>query len=225
MAKTQATTPVKTKVKVKALPTIEFETQAGYPRIFIAGADEVGRGCLAGPVVAGAIILPTQISFEQDPWLKEVNDSKILNEATRDRLAPLIYKWAPAAAIGIATVEEIDQINIFHASHLAIQRALQGLSIQPQHILIDGKFLPKQYLGAPATAVIKGDAKCLSIAAASIIAKVWRDTHMLELDAKFPVYGFAKHKGYPTPTHTHALQAHGITKFHRKSFKTVAALL
>jgi ribonuclease HII len=154
-----------------------------------------------------------------------VNDSKKLNEAVRERLAPLIYKWAPAAAIGIASVEEIDEINIFHASHLAIQRAIQGLSIRPQHILIDGKFLPKQPLGATATAVIKGDAQCLSIAAASIIAKVWRDTHMLELDQKFPVYGFAKHKGYPTPAHTRALQAHGITKYHRKSFKNVAALL
>lgn len=124
--------------------------------------------------------------------------------------------------MGVATVQEIDEINIFHASHLAMIRAIEKLSIVPDHILIDGKFLPKQGLPAPATAVVQGDGKCLSIAAASIIAKVWRDQIMVELDQQLPVYGFAQHKGYPTPAHQDALKKHGVTEFHRRSFRTVS---
>src|SRR5690349_21555107 len=134
---------------------LEHEYQLGYPIATIAGADEVGRGCLAGPVVAGAVALPDKIDFKKDPWLKDVTDSKQLSPAERDELAPLIRNWAKSFAIGFATVLEIDDINIFHASHLAIIRAIGGLRPQPSHILIDGKFLPKKGLKIPATAVIK----------------------------------------------------------------------
>lgn len=210
-------------MKLKTLPGLEFEKGVGYPRFAVAGADEVGRGCLAGPVVAAAVTLPEVISIETHPWLLEINDSKKVNAVTRERLAPLIVEWAGASAIGVASVDEINQINIFHASHLAIQRAIQALRIRPQHILIDGKFLPRQKLVAPATAVIKGDQKCLSIAAASIIAKVWRDQHMVTLDQKFPCYGFARHKGYPTSAHFLALKKNGSCEVHRRSFRGVVA--
>lgn len=209
----------------KPVPTVDFEIQAGYPLHTVVGADEVGRGCVAGPVVAGAIILPAVIDWERDSWLKSVADSKLLSEDERERLAPLISGWAFACAIGVATVAEIDEINIFHASHLAIVRAIQNLGVQPRHILIDGKFLPREGLMAPATAIVKGDQKCLSIAAASIVAKVWRDRHMADLDSKYPGYGLAKHKGYPTPAHSQALRKQGACEIHRRSFKTVSDLL
>lgn len=126
--------------------------------------------------------------------------------------------------VGVATVQEIDQINIFHASHLAIVRAIDALKLKPHHILIDGKFLPKTPLPAPASAVIKGDQKCLSIAAASIVAKVWRDQLMDKLEKKFPGYGFARHKGYPTPAHQEALRKQGVCEIHRRSFRSVNLL-
>jgi ribonuclease HII len=173
---------------------------------------------LAGPVVAGAIILPSEVNFKKDPWLKEIKDSKLLTPETREKLAPLISKWALTSAIGLATVEEIDSINIYHASHLAIRRAIAGLNKTPQHILIDGNKIPKA-LPSPSTAIVKGDMKCLSIAAASILAKVWRDQRMQELDQTFPVYGFSKHKGYPTPAHKRVIQDQGPSEHHRKSFK------
>ena len=166
-------------------PSLENEIRAGHPRVKVAGADEVGRGCLAGPVVAAAVILPAQIDFEKDPWLLEIHDSKLLTPSVRDRLAPLIQGWALTSAIGVASVEEIDRVNILQASHLAMIRALQALAPHAEHVLIDGKLLPKQ-LRIPGTAIIKGDQKCISVAAASIIAKVWRDHHMLELDQRFP---------------------------------------
>ena len=177
--------------------------------------------------MAAAVLLPHQIDFDRDPWLREIQDSKKLSSELRERLAPLIQGWALSSAIRCATVEEIDRLNIFHASHLAMVRALEGLSPQPHHALIDGKFLPKQGLpvGCKATAVIKGDQLSLSIAAASIIAKVWRDHHMVKLDEEFPGYGLSKHKGYPTPIHTQALNKKGVTSIHRRSFKPVAALV
>ena len=207
------------------MPNLEYECQLGYPAVVVAGVDEVGRGCIAGPVVAGAVILPLYIDFEKDSWLLEVDDSKKMSADQRERIAPLIYQWAPAVGIGCASVEEIDEVNIFHASHLALIRAVQALKTKPQKILVDGKFLPKQGFSAPATAVIKGDQKCLSIAAASVVAKVYRDEMMLQLDQKFPEYGFAQHKGYPTPQHARALKKGGVTEVHRRSFKTVSALL
>ena len=207
-------------------PDLSYESMYGYPKKHIAGADEVGRGCVAGPVVAGAVILPAKICFETHPWLLEIRDSKLLSPIQREKLAPLIKSFALASAIGVATVAEIDQINIFHAAHLAMTRALADLKIKPQHILIDGKFLPKQEtLIAPATAIIKGDMKCLSIAAASVIAKVWRDNYMLELEDQYPGYGFAQHKGYPTPSHADALKKIGVSPVHRRSFKTVSELM
>jgi ribonuclease HII len=207
------------------MPNLEYECQLGFPKIRVAGVDEVGRGCIAGPVVAGAVILPAKIDFEAHPWLLEVDDSKKMTELQRSRIAPLIDQWAPAVGSGLASVEEIDQFNIFHASHLALIRAVQALSISPQKILVDGKFLPKQGFSAPATAVIQGDQKCLSIAAASVVAKVWRDQHMEKLHLEYPAYGFSKHKGYPTPAHARALKEAGVSGVHRRSFKTVSALL
>ncbi len=207
------------------MPNLKHEHQHGYPSVLIAGVDEVGRGCIAGPVVAGAIILPSHVDFKKDRWLKEVDDSKKLKQEQRERLAPLILKWAYATGIGLATVEEIDQINIFHASHLALIRAVKALKALPAHIMVDGKFLPKTGFPAPATAVVQGDHHCLSIAAASIIAKVWRDDHMGVLHTQYPAYGLAKHKGYPTPEHSRALRTHGATPIHRRSFKTVAEVL
>jgi ribonuclease HII len=208
---------------------LQHELDVGYPSLVLVGADEVGRGCLAGPVVAAAVALPSEIDFEVHPWLFEIDDSKKVKPAVRDRLAPLIAEWALASAVGVASVEEIDEINIFHASHLAIVRAIEGLKLKARqrigHILIDGKFLPKQKMPAPASAVIQGDAKCLSIAAASIIAKVWRDQYMLAQEIAFPGYGFAQHKGYPTAAHTLALKKQGVTVIHRRSFGTVASLL
>lgn len=206
-------------------PTLKIEQQVGYPKAIIVGTDEVGRGCLAGPVVAGAVALPAKVDYEKDPWLLEIQDSKLLSPETRERLVPLIEKWALSSAIGVASVEEIDRLNIFHASHLAITRAVLALKVKPDHILVDGKFLPKVGFTAPATAVIKGDMQCLSIAAASVIAKVWRDQQMDQFETRYPGYGFAQHKGYPTPKHKLALQKQGITVVHRRSFKTVAQLL
>ncbi len=207
------------------MPNLEYECQLGYPTVVLAGVDEVGRGCIAGPVVAGAVVLPPHIDFTKDSWLLEVDDSKKMSASQRERIAPLIYQWAPAVGIGLASVDEIDEINIFHASNLALIRAVKALQIAPQKILVDGKFLPKQGFSAPATAVVKGDQKCLSIAAASIVAKVWRDEYMLQLHQKYPEYGFSQHKGYPTPQHALALKRVGASAAHRRSFKTVSAVL
>ena len=214
------------------LPHLLEEQRLGYPKLRIAGADEVGRGCLAGPVVGAAVLLPSKIDFSKDPWIAKIKDSKKLSAATREELAPLIQKWARAWAIGVASVQEIDEMNIFHASHLAIVRAIDLLQVKPHHVLIDGKFIPKKSkernaegsLKIPATPVIKGDLQCLSIAAASILAKVYRDQLMLELENEYPGYGFAKNKGYPTRVHTEALLKKGITEHHRRSFKPVSRL-
>jgi ribonuclease HII len=192
------------------------------------GIDEVGRGCLAGPVVAGALILPEIIDFERDPWLREVADSKLLTPEKREELAPKIELWAAAFGVAQASVEEIDRINIFHASHLAMVRAaetaLARFGAQKVHALVDGNMLPKS-LAVPATAVVKGDLKSLSIAAASILAKVWRDRHMTQLALRYPGYGFEGHKGYSTPAHSRALSELGACPEHRRSFAPVAARL
>lgn len=212
------------------LPTIEWETKLGHPRVIVAGVDEVGRGCLAGPVVAGALVLPAVLDPSTHPWIREIQDSKELSPEKRERLAPLIRDWAKASAIGLATVEEIDRINIYHAAHLAMKRAIEGLgiSLRSVHLLIDGNAIPRDLPGdlkSRATAVVKGDQKCLSIAAASILAKVWRDQRMAELDLEYPGYGFAAHKGYSTPTHMKALSEKGACAIHRRTFAPVAAAL
>lgn len=185
--------------------------------MMIAGVDEVGRGPLAGPVVAAAVILP--VTYE----LLGLADSKRLSERQRENLYTAIYQQAVAVAIGVASVDEIDTINIFHASLLAMQRALQALAIKPTHTQIDGKYCPM--FDAENQAFIKGDTYIPAIMAASIIAKVTRDRWMVELEHQYPGYGFAQHKGYPTQQHLQALKRLGITPIHRKSFAPVKACL
>jgi len=184
---------------------------------FVAGVDEVGRGPLAGPVVTAAVIL--------DPArpIQGLADSKAMSEKRRERLFDEIREKALAWAIGRCEVEEIDALNILQATMLAMQRAVAGLSPQPQQALIDGNRCPA--LPCPAEAVIKGDSRVAAISAASILAKVTRDREMVELDARYPGYGLAGHKGYPTKAHLQALQTLGVTPIHRTSFGPVRRLL
>ncbi len=183
----------------------------------VAGVDEVGRGPLCGPVVTAAVIL--------DPLrpILGLNDSKKLSEARREKLFDEIREKALAWCIGRAEVEEIDRLNILQATFLAMQRAVEGLHIQPRLALIDGNRCPK--LAVPSAPVIQGDGKVPAIAAASILAKVSRDREMVELDALYPGYGMAGHKGYPTAVHLEALRRLGPTPIHRRSFAPVRALL
>ena len=175
-----------------------------------AGCDEAGRGCLAGAVFAAAVILPPDFSNEQ------LNDSKQLSEKRRYALRPLIEREALAWAVGIVTPEEIDRINILNASFLAMHRAVDQLKIRPQHLLIDGnRFNP--YAGIPHTTVVKGDGKYLSIAAASVLAKTYRDDYMNELAAQYPGYHWLENKGYPTKAHREAIRQLGVTPYHRRS--------
>ena len=195
-----------------------FETAAfgrGFARV--AGVDEVGRGPLAGPVIAAAVILDPQ-NIPQG-----LADSKTLTAARRDRLYLEITARA-VFAIGAASVAEIDQLNILRASHLAMERAVAGLPRIPDHILIDGNLLPAG-LRDRAQAIIKGDAKSLSIAAASIVAKVTRDRIMVDLAQQFPGYGWEANAGYPVPAHLKALLDLGVTPAHRRSFKPVHNIL
>ncbi|MDR2086576.1 MAG: ribonuclease HII [Dysgonamonadaceae bacterium] len=177
-----------------------------------AGCDEAGRGCLAGAVFAAAVILPSGFCSE------ELNDSKQLSEKQRNALRPLIEKEALAWAVGIVSPQEIDTINILNASFLAMHRALDQLTVQPQHLLIDGnRFSP--YRDIPHTTIVKGDEKYLAIAAASVLAKTHRDEYMLRLHNEFPQYGWEKNKGYPTKKHRQCIEAFGATGYHRMSFK------
>ena len=176
-----------------------------------AGCDEAGRGCLAGAVYAAAVILPW--GFKND----QLNDSKQLSEKQRYALRALIEKEAVAWAVGVVCPEEIDKINILNASFLAMHRAVDRLGVRPGHLLIDGnRFNP--YPGIPHTTVVKGDAKYLSIAAASILAKTYRDDYMDALHEEYPLYGWDHNKGYPTPKHRAAIAQHGTTPYHRRSF-------
>ncbi len=180
-----------------------------------AGCDEAGRGCLAGPVVAAAVILPAGVR------LPGLNDSKKLNQADRERLRPLIESRALAWCVGVAEVWEIDSINILHASFLAMHRAIAGLSIRPEHLLVDGnRFNP--YAGIQHSCIIQGDGKFRSIAAASILAKTHRDTLMAKLHSEVPRYGWEVNKGYPTREHRAAIAAHGPCDHHRTSFTLLA---
>jgi ribonuclease HII len=176
-----------------------------------AGCDEAGRGCLAGAVFAAAVILPPDFVCE------ELNDSKQLSEKQRDALRPLIEKEALAWAVGIVSPEEIDKINILNASFLAMHRALDQLTIQPQHLLIDGNRFTK-YKEIPHTTIVKGDGKYLSIAAASVLAKTHRDEYMLRLHEEFPLYDWNNNKGYPTKKHRKGIAEFGTTPYHRMSF-------
>jgi ribonuclease HII len=180
----------------------------------IAGVDEVGRGPLAGPVVAAAVIL------DDLQKIKGLRDSKALGPVTRTRLAAEIRAKALCVCIGQASVEEIDRLNILQATLLAMQRAVFGLRLVPQRVLVDGNRLPA--LTVPAEAVVKGDAKVAAIAAASIVAKVYRDELLTQLHELHPAYGFADHKGYATAEHLAALREHGACDAHRRSFAPVS---
>jgi ribonuclease HII len=187
------------------------------PAGLICGVDEAGRGPLAGPVYAAAVILdPAQP-------IPGIADSKKLSPRTRERLQGEIRQRARAWAIASATVEEIDRLNILQASLLAMRRAVEGLALLPELALVDGNRCPA--LPCPARAVVKGDATVPAIAAASILAKTARDALMLELDARFPQYGLAQHKGYPTTAHLAALREHGVVEIHRRSFAPVRKIL
>ena len=176
-----------------------------------AGCDEAGRGCLSGPVFAAAVILPKDFSNEL------LNDSKKLTEAQRYSLREIIEREAVAWAVGVVTAAEIDEINILRASILAMQRAVEQLKVVPQHLLIDGnRFTP--YKNIPYTTVVKGDAKFMSIAAASILAKTYRDDYMLGISKEYPQYDWQKNKGYPTPKHRAAIREFGATPHHRMTF-------
>lgn len=176
----------------------------------VCGVDEAGRGPLAGPVCAAAVILPMDLSI---PGL---NDSKKLTEKKREALFPVIQEQALAWSVGWATAEEIDEINILQATFLAMKRAVEGLSQQPGWALVDGNRMPP--LSIPGETVVKGDAQCASIAAASILAKVSRDRLLREWDQLYPQYGFAKHKGYGTKAHYETIQQFGLLPIHRRSF-------
>ena len=183
----------------------------------VAGVDEVGRGPLCGAVVTAAVILDPARPIEG------LNDSKKLTEARRESLFPLIQERALAWCIARAEVEEIDRLNILHATMLAMQRAVAGLHIQPDLVLVDGNRCPA--LPMRSEPVVKGDSRVPAIAAASILAKVARDREMLELDQQYPGYGIAGHKGYPTPVHLAALRELGATPIHRRSFGPVRKAL
>lgn len=191
--------------------------QCAYQGTWLAGVDEVGRGPLAGAVVAAAVIL--------DPArpIAGLADSKKLTEKRRIALAAEIREKALAWSVARAEVEEIDRINILQASMLAMQRAVAGLSPQPEYVLVDGNRMPE--LPMPGEAVVKGDSRVQCISAASILAKVTRDQEMVELDALYPGYGLADHKGYPTAQHLAAIERLGISPIHRRSFAPVKAAL
>ena len=183
----------------------------------VAGVDEAGRGPLAGPVVAAAVILD---DLKPIPGLA---DSKTLSARQRERLSEAIHARALCFSVAHASVEEIDQLNILQATLLAMRRAVMGLRLKPNKVLVDGNRLPT--LEIMAEAVVQGDRKVPAISAASILAKVARDRWCLEIDAEYPAYGFAAHKGYGTAQHLEALKRHGATPWHRRSFSPVAQVL
>lgn len=176
-----------------------------------AGCDEAGRGCLAGSVYAAAVILPPDYSNEQ------LNDSKQLTARKRYALREEIEKEALAFAVGIVTPDEIDKINIFNASILAMHRALDGLKVRPEFVIVDGNRF-KPYGNLPHQTIVKGDGKYLSIAAASILAKTYRDDYMCRLHEEYPHYGWDHNAGYPTREHREGIRLHGLTPYHRRSF-------
>jgi ribonuclease HII len=214
---------MKVQTNKQATPTLEEEMalfEQGYS--FVAGLDEVGRGCLAGPVVAAAVILPLD-----DPaltmHLAGARDSKQLTAQARERLYDVIMQYAVATGIGSGSVELIDTINILQATKHAMYMALGQLAVPAEALLLDALHLPR--LSLPQRSIIKGDALCLSIAAASIVAKVTRDRFMLQLHEQYPLYGFNRNKGYGTATHLAALREHGATPLHRQSFAPVRELV
>jgi len=183
-----------------------------------AGCDEVGRGCLAGPVVAAAVILPANFAHAK------LNDSKKLNEKTRLALREIIEREALAWSVSFVEPVIIDRINILHASFLAMTRAVGRLGVKPEHLLIDGNRFYSQ-LDIPFSCIIKGDSKVGSIAAASILAKTYRDEYMKRIDHEFPIFGWSSNVGYPTSEHRNGIMEFGSTRFHRKSFRLLPAQL
>ena len=181
---------------------------------YIAGVDEVGRGPLVGPVVTACVILPRDFKCEG------LTDSKKLTERKRNEYYDYIMENALSVSIGMMSEKVIDEVNIYEATKLAMYQAINNSKIEPEHVLIDAMKL--EDLKMPSTSIIKGDAKSISIAAASVIAKVTRDRMMVELDEKYPMYGFKKHKGYPTKQHVEAIEEYGILDCHRKTFKPVS---
>lgn len=189
---------------------------SGYQ--FEVGTDEAGRGCLSGPVVAAAVILPL------DYHNKLLNDSKQLSEAKRKKLRPIIEKDALAFGVSFINEKEVDQLNVLQASITGMHRAISMMSITPEYIIVDGnKFKP--YKDVPFETIVKGDAKYLSIAAASVLAKTYRDDFMEKIHKEFPFYNWKNNKGYPTKEHRKAIQEYGITKYHRKTFKLLPSQL
>jgi ribonuclease HII len=202
--------------RLRRLLKYEIELwERGFDRI--AGVDEAGIGPMAGPVVAGAVVLP------RDYKLRSLDDSKKLDVTTREQLAERIKTDAVAWAVGVAEVEEIDRLNVYHAGLLAMKRAVENLKVLPDYILVDARAIRECQV--PQRGIIRGDQLSASIAAASIIAKTTRDAMMVELDRKFPGYGFASHKGYPTPAHFQALRELGAAAIHRRSFRPVRETL
>lgn len=185
-----------------------------HPELIEAGCDEAGRGCLSGPVFAAAVILPKNFYHEF------LNDSKQLTDAQRRELRPIIEREAISWAVGEVNNKDIDKINILNASFLAMHKALNKLSVKPQSLLIDGNRF-KKYKKIPHHCIIEGDGKYLSIAAASILAKTYRDDYMIKLHKKHPEYDWINNKGYATERHREAIELFGITKHHRKSFRLV----
>lgn len=195
----------------QTLDLYEIETALHQKGIgAVCGIDEAGRGPLCGPVAAAAVILPEGLVIEG------LNDSKKLSEKKREQLYGIITEKAVCWAVGLASPAEIDELNILKATFLAMRRAIEGLTTVPDYVLVDGNRDPK--LGLPTSTIVKGDAKAACIAAASVLAKVTRDRLLDKMDAQYPEYGFAKHKGYPTKAHYAAIAKHGITPEHRRSF-------
>jgi len=182
------------------------------PNVIEVGCDEAGRGCLSGNVFAAAVILPNDFTHE---WL---TDSKQLSEKRRYELREFILQNALAYSVAYCTPQEIDEINILNASILSMHRAIDLLKIIPEHIIVDGNRF-KQYKDISHTTIVKGDSKYLSIAAASILAKTYRDDYMMSLHKEYPLYKWNKNKGYPTKEHREAIKEHGITPYHRKTFR------
>ena len=203
---------------VESVDLLKYEKELYKKGItLIAGTDEVGRGPLVGPVVAAAVILPKNYKLEG------LTDSKKLSEKKREKYYDIIYKDAISVGVGEVDPKTIDEINILEASRLAMKKAIENLNVKPEHILSDAMKLDNQDI--PYTDIIKGDTLSLSIAAASVIAKVTRDRMMYELDKKYPEYGFAKHKGYPTKLHLENIQKYGLLPNYRFTYKPVSDLI
>lgn len=194
-----------------------LRTSTMTEHLLIAGVDEAGRGPLAGPVVAAAVVLDPDVPIDG------LRDSKQLSAARRERLAELIRERARAWSVGRVEADDIDRINILQATLLAMRRAVEALSVRPERVLVDGTHCPE--LPCRVEAVVGGDKRIASISAASILAKVTRDAEMMDLDSRYPEYGFGRHKGYPTSEHRRALVEHGPCPLHRRSFAPVRAVI